>query len=319
MKKQRVFQNVRKKRTEPGFSAKNLGTVLFLLLFLPYSITLCLGTEPSEKLQPEVRAQLEESHFRVLNRTALGEESIPLELYIADVLARTMEPESPIEALKAQAVLLRTNLFRDTGEVARMADEEYGKKQASKACLLAAAETKGVCMEYEGKPAYGAYCRVSGGRTRTASEFLPEEYPYLTGVSCDRDFLAEEYASVFSFSQEEFEAIWAGITAAGEGQGEGEEESSAELTFSRDSAGYVTLAGYRGKWVTGESFRYAFCFPSANFSVEEKDGGYVFTVKGVGHGLGMSQFAACEMAKEGDSYVDILLYFFKDVNLTKIE
>lgn len=340
MNKKRVFQNVKRKRTESGFSAKNLGTVLLLLLLLPYLITFCLGNLWQEEAEESlaVKKQLRESSFSVVNRTALGEETIPLELYVADYLSRIMDSDSPLEALKAQAVLIRTNLLYGTKEVIAVSDEEYGKKQIPKACNLAAAETKGICLEYEGRPAYGAYCRVSSGRTRTASEFLTKEsYPYLTGVPCGRDFLSEEYISTISFDKEEVEKIWAQMPEAekeetvllsekslSENKDKQKEEAGVSkkaeaFTLLRDSAGYVVLAEYKEKWVTGESFRYAFCLPSAHFDLEEKGEEYVFSVKGTGHGLGMSQFAACEMAKEGESYVEILMYFFQNINLTKIE
>lgn len=319
MKKRRVFQNVKRKRTESGFSAKNPGTVLLLLLLLPYLITFCFGNLRKEETKESlaVKEQLRESRFHVVNRTALGEEIVPLELYVADYLSRIMDADSPMESLKAQAVLIRTNLLYEGEEVIAVSDEEYGKRQIPIACSLAAAETKGICMEYEGKPAYGAYCRVSSGRTRTASEFLTKEsYPYLVGVLCGRDFLSEEYLSVLSFDKEEFKKIWAQIPAAEQEENVKAEE---ELVLQRDSAGYVMLAGYEEKWVTGEAFRYAFSLPSAHFQAEEKQERYVFSVKGVGHGLGMSQFAAGEMAKAGDSYMEILLYFFQNINLTKIE
>lgn len=332
MKKQRVFQNVKRKGTESGFFAKNLGAVLLLLFLLPYLITFGMGNLWREEARESlaVKKQLQESRCSVVNKTALGEETIPLELYVADLLSRLMDSDSPLEALKAQAVLLRTNLLYGAGEVTEVSDEEYGKRQIPKACILAAAETKGICLEYDGKPAYGAYCRVSSGRTRTASEFLTKEsYPYLVGVPCGRDFLSEEYMTTVSFDRKEFEEIWAQVSETGKEETEllfagsvsenSVEQEKGELVLLRDSAGYVTLVKYKGRQAAGEAFRYALQLPSAHFELEKKGEEYIVSVKGAGHGLGMSQFAACEMAKEGDSYVDILRYFFQNINLTKIE
>ena len=91
MKKLRVFQTVKLKGIVPGFSLKNLGTVLLFLLFLPYLITFLLGNisagNRSEAWEDSI-SQLEKGNTFVCNRTSLGEERIPLELYVARSLSR---------------------------------------------------------------------------------------------------------------------------------------------------------------------------------------------------------------------------------------
>lgn len=329
MDKLRVFQNVKKKRTVSGDSLWNSGTVLLILLFLPYVITLFFGNlwkaEETANMEAALKEQLNAGIYTIINKTSIGEERIPIELYVADVLARTMSTDYEKEALKAQAILIRTNLSDGGKTELLVEDEDYGREKVPEICYLAAAETKGMCLTYEGAPVYGAYFKVSSGMTRNAGELLEEgEYPYLSSVSCDRDFLSEEYTDIMKYDLSEFERKWEDLqqTTDDIDTENAEKASFAEdldIAFLCDSAGYVTYIGRGGKWVSGENFRYAFALPSSSFQIQSRGKEVIFTTKGIGHGLGMSQFGANEMAKEGKSYSEILSYFFKDTKLTKIE
>lgn len=325
MNKLRVFQNVTK-RTASGFSHRKSGTVLLLFLMIPYIITSLSGNmwrQDAENISP-IREQLKAGRYEVVNETSLGRETIPLELYVADRLARTMEPEYEMEALKAQAVLLRTNLMPEEGRVRMVADEEYGKKEIPLRCLQAAAETMGVYLEYEEKPVYAAYFKVSNGSTRNAEEVLgAEDYPYLQETLCDRDFLSSEYAATVTFTLHEFEQKWQGLMEISSEMFDplGEkrrEQCPGNLELLRDSVGYVLGVKYKEKWVSGEQFRYEFHLPSADFQVSLEEDELTFDTKGAGHGLGMSQFGANELALRGESYPKILEYFFKGASLTRV-
>lgn len=330
MNKLRVFQNVKNiKGTVSGSSKTGPGAVLLIFLFLPYIITLLFGNSNKEK-ELEIRQllleQLREGNYTVINETSIGRESIALEVYVADKLMRTMEEGYEAEALKAQAVLIRSNLISGDRSVT-VSDEMYGKREIPEEYLVAVAQTKGIYPEYDGEPVYGAYFRVSNGRTRAAQEILSlEKYAYLTSVVCDRDFLSKDYAGTRVFEKREFDKIWEQLSDTG--QEEREERKTGEndryeekggIGLLRDSAGYVISLKYQDKWVLGEQFRYAFDLPSAAFQIEENENELIFTWKGTGHGFGMSQFGANEMALEGKNYMEILEYFFEGITFTKIE
>ena len=123
MKKLRVFQAFKttgsvphrqplgsKRRIVPGLFSKNLGTILLFLLMLPYIITFLFGNvkEGSQRMVSlDKDGSPYEGTYSVSNVTAFGNESIPLEIYVADRLARSMGDEFELEALKAQAVLAK--------------------------------------------------------------------------------------------------------------------------------------------------------------------------------------------------------------------
>lgn len=345
MNKLRIFQDVKNKycRSSSGsfmqksrtrISVKNLGTVLLLLLLVPYIITFLFGNmrrEASEAgINEMIKEQLKEGNYTVINKTALGLERIPLEIYVADMLSRTMESGYEIEALKAQAVLIRTNLISQDDKEVITNDGQYGNENVPQECLQAVSETRGIYLEYDGSPIYGAYFLVSNGKTRNAKEVLKtDDYPYLSETVCGRDFLAEEYLNEMEYSIEEFEKIWNELEPEKEEEirefiNENEmsdemEDEQTKMTMIKDHAGYSLFLKYHEKWVSCEELRYELHLPSSAFEIRKEDETLVFTVKGAGHGLGMSQFAANEMAAEGSEYPEILAYFFPGTALTKAE
>lgn len=336
MKKLRVFQTVKKKRIVSGFSLKNLGTVLLLLLIIPYLITFLFGNLREGSAQDTIAAismsaEDTQGSIFVRNETEIGNENIPLEIYVADKLARSIDNDFEIEALKAQAVLIRSSLLAaEEGWQSRkeipVKDGEYGSVQIPEGIWQAVAETKGICLMWENKPVSGAYFTVSNGVTRNGEELSLTDYPYLKSKACDRDFLSENYISSVSYEESEFEKIWQqlpGITLSHE-ESQKKEEMIAETELDnfkiyRDSADYVVYVEADGKYAAGEQFRKVYLLSSASFHMEKEGTQIVFTVKGAGHGLGMSQFAANEMARDEKDYVEILKYFFDDVTITKIE
>lgn len=326
MNKLRVFKNVFHKRAASGFPVKNPGTVLLLFLMIPYIITTLFGNAGEAKAPladvKEMEKQLLKGDSYVYNKTALGTEKIPLEIYTADMLERVMGEGYEMEARKAQAVLIRTNLLFGKDAEITVSDEEYGKTAICAQNLQAVCETRGICIYYEGNPIYGAYFLVSGGNTRCAGE-LPgmENYPYLVQVPCERDYMSKDYMHRMEYSLEEFEKVWEKSREIKEEEipERTQMEETAGIVMARDSAGYGLFLKYREKWILCEELRYELHLPSSDFKMEQEGNGFVFTVKGSGHGLGMSQFGANEMARKGRDFDEILRYFFRDVNIQSFE
>ena len=315
MKKLRVFQKVNQRKTVQVFPKGGTGTVFLLFLFLPCLISFLFGNGHKEDEASALVTHLQTGNIPVVNQTMLGREEIPLEIYVADKLARCMDEAYEIEALKAQAVLIRTNLIKEGGESIYVEDDLYGDKEIPLSCYQAAAETKGLILEYKGKPVYAPYFKSSSGYTREAKESLPgEEHSYLTGVPCGKDYLACGYHTTVIYGKETFEDLWKQLMKLPK-----KEQKEEDFTCIRDSAGYVLEMNYGGEWAVGEEIRYLYHLPSADFRVFWEGREIVFEVTGQGHGFGMSQFTANEMAKEGQDFLAILNYFFKETELTKIE
>ena len=112
-------------------------------------------------------------------------------------------------------------------------------------------------------------------------------------------------------------AVAGGKTEKEETAKKGYSFSDLEI-LSYDSAGYVLDFKIGETVCTGDQFRDALSLPSSAFSLKDSEGKLKITTTGKGHGLGMSQWTANELAKEGKTYEEILQYFFEGTNLTDV-
>ena len=78
----------------------------------------------------------------------------------------------------------------------------------------------------------------------------------------------------------------------------------------RTDSGRVAAVTIGGVEFTGSELRTLFSLRSTDFDLSREDGGFVFTVRGYGHGVGMSQYGANTLAKEGCSAEEIVQHYF---------
>ena len=93
-------------------------------------------------------------------------------------------------------------------------------------------------------------------------------------------------------------------------------EAEIEITKT-DSAGYVMEIQIGNQAFQGERIKEVLDLPSSCFSVQSSQGEVRFLCKGIGHGMGMSQYTAHNLALEGKNYEQILGYFFPDMEIEK--
>lgn len=329
MEENRIVLKRTNKRDAAGF-------LLFVFL-LPY-VCACLwghvGVEKDALRAGKYREQADETEeFRILADMKWGVWELSPEEYLVYKLESVMPENYEKEALKAQAVLLRTEIIRAWQEQGddrlRVSgdglEKWYETNNGSDTNLTpyteAVEETKGLYLCYQGEPIQASYFKISNGRTRDAGKvWKTEKFPYLTSISCEQDKSAQEYRSEVTVSKTDYlQEISSHI---------GEEYSSQELwegmRFIYDETGYVTNVSFYVEkeevgQMDGEAFRYLFALPSASFETELTDTQIIFHVTGVGHGFGMSQYGANCKAINGESYNDILKEFFFGTELAKIE
>ena len=217
-----------------------------------------------------------------------------------------------MEALKALAILLRSGLVENSKQEISVQDTEYQTIPIGKKCLEAVTQTKAVYLMYEENPIPAACFAVSNGHTRS------QIYPFIKSVRCERDFMAKDFVSEVVVPRRTFSREWNQLLQELE-ESQKQEVLLNELELVRDSAGYVTNIHYKGETVNGEAFRKIFGLNSTDFVLEDAGDFIKITVKGVGHGYGMSVFCANELAKEGKDYMEILNYFFQEIEFSKLE
>ena len=316
----RIYVNVFNKGTVSLF-----GTVLLFLFLLPYVITSLFGNINHPDINSMVNIMSSSDRIYIENVTEIGRERIPLDIYLLDKLARTINADYHIETLKAQAVLLRTALIEELWQssgsihgIVETHDPDYSRGVINENVIIAVTSTQGIILTYEDKVAKVAYFAVSNGRTRDGSEaFGQEDLPYFKAVDCPRDFLAENFTSQKTMGKNEFlSALYhaTGITLSND-------FTINDIKIKRDLSNYImdlTINnGLETISLSGEESRFIWGLSSSCFSIDEIKNRIVFSVRGVGHGFGMSQFGANEMAKNDHDYVSILEYFFSGAKLAK--
>ncbi len=258
--------------------------------------------------------------------------TLPLEEYLVYKLSAVMPQEYEKEALKAQAVLLRTEVVEalreeDTkslqisgGGMERWYETDTGS-EAYLPWRQAVEETAGLYLCCEGEPIQASYFKLSNGQTRDAAEVWDTDTrPYLTGISCVQDKAARDYSSTVKVSRTNYiRTLQARLT-----ENFSQQEILEGAAVFYDSAGYVTKVSFSAEnketqEIDGEEFRYLFDLPSASFEMEQEKTQVIFRVTGVGHGFGMSQYGANCMALNGETYDQILAEFFFRTELAKFE
>ena len=232
-------------------------------------------------------------------------------------MAQEIGIDKSAETIKAQCVIARTNLYdamqAGTKEPESMPPDQqqelWGENfdknyQKLKSCVEA---TAGETLLYNRTYIYAAYHAISSGRTRSMSELYEDaDMPYLVTAECHADTTAEGYLSVFYYEKEEY------LEKCRTAYPDAELTEPAQIEIvSRDAAEYVTKIKVAGETYDGEQFRHALELPSACFTITEMDDHVRIVARGMGHGFGLSQNTAEELAKEGYGYREILAYFYK--------
>lgn len=306
---------------------------VFLLPYVCASLWGHVGEETEKLRQREGMPQAQEAAgYEILVKYDWGVWALPLEEYLVYKLSAVMPQEYEKEALKAQAVLLRTEVVEalreeDTkslqisgGGMERWYETDTGS-EAYLPWRQAVEETAGLYLCCEGEPIQASYFKLSNGQTRDAAEVWDTDTrPYLTGISCVQDKAARDYSSIVKVSGTNYvRTLQARLT----GNFSQQEILEGAAVFY-DSAGYVTKVSFSAEnketqEIDGEEFRYLFDLPSASFEMEQEKTQVIFRVTGVGHGFGMSQYGANCMALNGETYDQILAEFFFRTELAKFE
>ena len=261
-----------------------------------------------------------------------GADSDNASVYLAEMLAGETDGGCEIEALKAQAVVLRTELYRTEKEKQTLLDKcltqtqmkkKWGTKYEEnlKKCQQAVQETKGIVLWYYETFAWTPFHQSSNGKTRDVQEVLGNaDYPYITAKECPLDKAAEDEIQVHLIEYKEIQKRCREFLVA-------EEQKKAENGYGYedfeiqewDSSGYVRKMRIGETICTGDQFRDALKLPSSSFSFYEGPHGLKIATVGKGHGFGMSQWTAQEMAKDGKNYEEILQFFYEGTELHHID
>lgn len=252
-----------------------------------------------------------------------------LEEYLIGVLAAEMPASFHEEALKAQAVASRSyavykiknnqnqnyDILTDVTNQSYITKEEMQEKWASEyefylnKITNAVESTKKEVMYYDNEIIEAFYFAMSNGATEDAQSVFSENLPYIKSVtsSWDNESL-NNFTVKASFTKEKFcEAL--------------NLENCSTITITntnRSATNRVNKITINNQEFKGTDIRKKLNLRSTDFTIEIGDKTIDVTTKGYGHGVGMSQYGANGMAKEGYTYQEILNYYYNDITINKM-
>jgi stage II sporulation protein D len=241
---------------------------------------------------------------------------VPLEEYIKGVVAAEIKESWDMEALKAQAVVARTYAVYQKLKAGKdvpyhltstVLSQVYKGPSPSPAVTKAVDETRGEIVTYEGKPIVAFYHSTSGGMTEDAGEVFQQSLPYLKPVqtNCELSpyFMWEK---VITMAELEKVLELKGITDIKINSYTVSGRAKELRIFVEKGLDPVVISAVELRKKIGWER-----LPSTLITgLSRNNGSFVFEGRGYGHGVGMCQWSALQMARDGKKYKEILEFFY---------
>lgn len=334
-KKNHFLGNQQKKWKLP--TAILLTSLFCLILLIPTVIVVIFGDATgnettSQEKKAEESVELESSPFSVaVMRSNLEKvDNVPLETYVAGVVASEMPVEFEMEALKAQALAARTyivnyklhgditeeadvtdtvqhQVYKDEAELQKQFGDDYQEKMNK--IKEAVNATKGEVLTYKKELITPAFFSTSNGFTENSEDYWKDELPYLRSVESHWDENTPKFLDQQTYSIDQVEQALATKLPS---------DKALSIEITRTDGKRVEELTINGDAFSGREVREKLELRSSDFTIEQKDDHLIFTTKGYGHGIGMSQYGANGMAEEGKTYKDIVNHYYKDVEISTV-
>lgn len=321
-------------------------TVMCLIFLIPFIFTItfeCNKGDNSFNEQVNKKDYISYDYGKYKTINVLKEDGNIVEMNLDEYLLGVVSAEMPanydIEALKAQAVVARTYTLytiihsdkHGDGSICtnsaccqawlskedRMSKWEEAEREANWNKIKEAVySTSGEVIEYNGEVIDAFFHSNSGGKTEVpANVWGGTEYPYLQAVETSGEDGYTQYSSEVTIGKNEFESKMR--EKYSDFQIDWNEEKNIEIVEYTDG-GRVKTIKIGNKNLPGVEVRSIFGLKSANFNISIENDTIKFSVKGYGHGVGLSQTGADSMAKQGANYKDIINHFYTNVQIVSL-
>jgi stage II sporulation protein D len=251
-------------------------------------------------------------------------EDAALQQQIIGALAKEIPVGASLEMLKTQAVIIRTYFLRrklgdvEEGELPFFTIQEMKNlwqndfDEIYETYEQAVYATSGEVIYYEKELIEPLYHQESAGYTRGAYHLYGIDIAYLQPVESKEDsssvvvtLAKEEVVSRLKVAYPDLQVQATGL------------EQNMQI-IGRDSSGYVTKIQIGNQVIEGETFRNLLSLNSSHMKIASQKENLIFEVKGVGHGVGLSQKGASLLATQGKTYQEILSYYFTGITIGQI-
>ena len=290
---------------------------IILLFILAVEISVYVFVNPYVKTKLKRVINIKNNNVDINN--------VKLENYVIGVVAAEMPATFSIEALKAQAVASRTfiyekilnsgvsydNVTKDQGQAYITVDEMKSKWKDDfdiyfNKIKQAVNDTKGEIIVYNNEPIKAYYFSSSNGKTED-STFVFGDKEYLKPVDSSFDSSSKEYKSEKYISKMDFKNKL-GIN----------DDAIIINNIEKNETNHISNITINNQNFSGIDIRKKLDLRSTDFNIEDEGDNIKITTRGYGHGVGMSQYGANYLASCGKSYIEIIKYYYTNVDIKKI-
>ena len=244
----------------------------------------------------------------------------PLEEIIEALLPYEIDEKFHIEALKSQAIIMRTNLLRDYFKHG-ICNVEF-KKNKAKICdnkfieniKKAVDETESMVIVYKDELIRAEYHNTCGGSTENSENVIGNKIVYLRRVLCDKcyDSCFKENEKIFSVEEIEKRL---NVNFSKKIKEDPLTIDGYVENVNKDECGRIISLDIGGKKIDSNDLVEKLDLNSNRFSILPTS--LKFITMGKGHGLGLCQYGAEKMAQEGYRYHEILEYYYTGIDIIK--
>jgi len=294
----------------------------FLIIFIPFIIVSIFIRNDEIVFNFSIN-----SIVRVYREKTGVIDNVPIEEYLVGVLAGEMPISFELEALKAQAVASRSyvmkqiekNINKEYDVVDTVMNQVYLDKNYLMSVWnesyidninkikLAVLSTRGEYLSYNGKIAEAMFFSTSPGITENSEEIFVSSEPYLRSVSSTWDEISPVYTTTTTYTLTEFYNIL-NIPY--------KEILNIEI-IDKTSTGRIKKLKINGNEMSSNFVCSKLELKSTYFEIIQDGSKVIIKNKGYGHGVGMSQYGAQGMAKNGYTYDEILKHYYQNIEIKK--
>ena len=310
---------------------------------IPKSSQASSSSNTSSIQSADIGIRKKDLKFKVLDSSTGKTKTYTAKEFAIGAIAAEMPPSFHIEALKAQGLAAltyatRLKLQNETQENTDLKGADFALGDGSFTGFMKKEEmkerygenfdtyyekieqaAKEICdklIVYDSQPIVAAYHAISGGKTEAAQNVWQSSVDYLVPVDSVGDELSPDYEKSVSMSAEEVkEKLSAGIDGT---------------DFSGDPSGWITVVSRTESETvnevtvgrvstTGKQVRSLLGLRSADFSVSYAENTFTFITKGYGHAVGMSQYGADYLARQGNTYEQIIQHYYTGVQIISVD
>lgn len=304
---------------------------LLLFVTILYALSVCIpyfADKASKKSPPSP-----DNHISLYDTKTQKRTDIPFDEYLYYVVAAEIPASFHTEAIKAQAICSRTysvkkrqssthpdgsdmctdinhcQAYTNDEELKELWKEDYNYyKNKIKSAIK---DTKDMIITYNDEPIDAIYHSSNNGYTENSEDVWQKALPYLRSVKSP-DEKSPNFNYTYHISSEDlYSTIKEKYKKARRSDGIG------KITYTKGKN--VKTINLYSIDITGVEMRKLFDLKSAAFDIEEKENTVKITTHGYGHGVGLSQYGANEMAHQGKTYKEIIAHYYKDTKISQKE